>query len=201
MWPFDPLKMFGYDVIEADPPWSFGLYSEAGEKKSAQAQYATMPLPEIKALPVGHLARSNALLMLWATIPMLPDAIDTLRAWGATYKSHMVWRKVTPSGKVRWGTGYRTQSGHEIVLLGCFGQMQLHDRFPSIFDGLAREHSRKPEEFYRLVEDKTGALNRCCLFSRENRPGFDSWGNELGKFDPPPLPDTSLATAVASLEG
>lgn len=182
-FPFEPLRMFGYDVIEADPPWQFELRSDKGEAKSAQAQYACMPLADIKRLPVGHLARLDALLLLWATIPMLPQAIDTMRAWGAEYKSHMVWRKVTKSGKIRWGTGYRTMSGHEIVLLGAFGQNQIHDRFPSIFDGIAREHSRKPEEFRQIVVSKTLGLERCSLFSRETLPGFSCWGNEATKFD------------------
>lgn len=182
-WPFGNLQTFGYDVIEADPPWQFDLRSEKGEAKSAQAQYQCMDLRAIQALPVGHLARAKGILLLWATIPMLPQAIDTMRAWGAEYKSHMVWRKVTKNGKVRWGTGYRAMSGHEIVLIGCFGAAQIHDRFPSIFDGIAREHSRKPDEFYRLVIERTLGLDRCSLFTRETRKGFDSWGDEQNKFD------------------
>jgi N6-adenosine-specific RNA methylase IME4 len=60
---------------------------------------------------------------------------------------------------------------------------QIHDAFPSLFDGVAREHSRKPEEFYRLVVERTLGLDRCSLFSRETRPGWDGWGNEATKFD------------------
>lgn len=199
-WPFEPLRMFGYDVIEADPPWTFDLYSEAGEEKSAQAHYSVLPLSAIKALPVGHLVRSNGILLLWATIPMLPEAIDTMRAWGAEYKSHIVWRKVTKNGKPRIGTGYRVRSMHEIVLLGAFGKAQIHQAFPSLFDGEGREHSRKPDEFYELVKAKTLGLARCSLFTRETRKGFDGWGLEATKFDPAPPVDPDLATAVASLE-
>jgi N6-adenosine-specific RNA methylase IME4 len=59
---------------------------------------------------------------------------------------------------------------------GRFGGQQRHAAFPSIFDGLAREHSRKPDEFYRIVLEKTPDIDRCDLFSRETRPGFDAWG-------------------------
>jgi len=59
----------------------------------------------------------------------------------------------------------------------------MHKAFPSVFDGLAREHSRKPDEFYRMVAERTPDQDRCDLFSRETRPGFDGWGREHGKFD------------------
>ena len=182
-FPFAPLRMFGYDVIEADPPWDFANYSEKGTGKGADPHYSVMDLDAIKALPVGHLARRDAVLLLWATIPMLPQGLDTMKAWGAEYKSHLIWRKTTKNGKIRWGTGYRAQCGHEIVLLGCFGAAQNHARFPSIFDGLAREHSRKPDEFYQLVVERTLGRDRCSLFTRETRAGFESWGNEATKFD------------------
>ena len=93
-------------------------------------------------------------------------------------------RKVTRNGKVRVGTGYRVRSCHEPVLLSSCGGRQTHKAFPSIFDGLAREHSRKPDAFYRMVMERTPDQERCDLFSRETRPGFDGWGREHGKFDP-----------------
>lgn len=201
-WPFDPLKMFGYDVIEADPPTEFTLYSEAGNKKSASAHYDTMTWGDLAAMPVGHLAKANAILLLWACAPTLPQSLDLMKRWGALYKTELIWRKVTKNGKPRMGPGYRARGLHEIVLVGVFGdEMQIHEPFPSLFDGVAREHSRKPNEFYDMVMKKTLGLSRCSLFSRESRPGFAGWGNEHGKFDPPPVTDQYLATAVASLEG
>lgn len=182
-WPFEPLRMFGYDVIEADPPWDFENYSDAGTVKGADPHYDVMNTCQIEAMRVGDLARDHSILLLWATIPMLPQGLDVMRAWGATYKSHMVWRKTTPKGKVRIGTGYRVRGMHEIALLGCFGSKQIHKAFPSLFDGVAREHSRKPQEFYDLIVDRTPGLTRCSLFSRETREGFDGWGNEATKFD------------------
>ncbi len=182
-WPFGTLKPFSYDVIVVDPPWDFENYSDAGTKKGADPHYDVMSLTDIKALPVGHLARQDAILLLWSTGAMLPQALDVLNAWGAKYLSQIIWRKVTKNAKIRVGTGYRVRSCHEPVLLASFGGRQQHKAFPSIFDGLAREHSRKPDEFYQIVLDRTPGLDRCDLFSRETRPGFDGWGNEHGKFD------------------
>jgi len=181
-WPFGDLRTFGYDVIVADPPWDFELYSENGNRKGAAPHYKLMSTPEIKALPVGHLARGDSLILLWGTSPHLPQCLDVLAGWGAVYKTMLVWRKVTRTGKVRWGTGYRARTGHEIILVGTIGN-PAHKPFPSIFDGVAREHSRKPDEFYEIVLRHCPHAFRCDLFARQSRPGFDAWGNEATKFD------------------
>jgi N6-adenosine-specific RNA methylase IME4 len=182
-WPFGALRPFSYDVIVVDPPWRFVTHSIAGTRKGADPHYDVMALADIMSLPVGHLARQDAILLLWSTGAMLPQALEVLDAWGAKYLSQIVWRKVTKNGKVRIGTGYRVRTSHEPVLLANFGGRQTHKAFPSIFDGLAREHSRKPDEFYRMVAERTPDQDRCDLFSRQTRPGFDGWGREHGKFD------------------
>jgi len=113
---------------------------------------------------------------------MLPQALAVLAAWGATYKSELVWRKVYRSGKQRIGTGYRVRTMHEPIVVGAFGR-PVHKALPSLFDGVAREHSRKPDEFYQLLRAATPAGARCDLFSRETRAGFTGWGDEATKFD------------------
>jgi len=182
-WPFGTLRPFSYDVMVVDPPWDFVNRSPAGTRKGADPHYDVMALADIKALPVGDLARPDAIVLLWSTGAMLPQALSVLDAWGAKYLSQIIWRKVTRNGKVRVGTGYRVRTSHEPVLLASFGGRQTHRAFPSIFDGLAREHSRKPDAFYRMVAERTPDQDRCDLFSRETRPGFDGWGREHGKFD------------------
>lgn len=179
-WPFGAMPMFGYDVIDADPPWFFELYDVVtGGKKSAHAQYECMSLDEIKALPVGQLAGSNCLLTLWTTGWAMArgDALDVCRAWGATPISEIVWRKTFASGKPAMGPGYRVRTMHEPILLATFGNPE-HKPFPSSFDGVRREHSRKPDEWYEmLVKHTPSALRRACLFSAgRDRPGFDCWG-------------------------
>jgi N6-adenosine-specific RNA methylase IME4 len=197
-----------------DPPTEFTLRSEAGNAKSASAKYKTMPWPAIEALPVGHLAKANAIFLLWGCPPTLPQSLRLLERLGARYKTELVWRKVTINGKPRGGTGYRAQGYHESVLMGVFGdERQIHDRFPGMFDGvedprdglmfegLAREHSRKPDEFYKLVQEKTPGAYRCDLFSRATHPGFDGWGDQHGMFDDMPMADPEQrAIAAASLD-
>lgn len=182
-WPFEGLAPLSYDVIVADPPWRFRTWSETNQAKSASRHYALMMTDEIEALPVANLAQRDCILLLWATAPMLPQALRVMGAWGFTYKSQMAWRKTTPAGKVRMGTGYWARSMHEPVLIGSIGKPGKFSAFPSLFDGVAREHSRKPEEFYALVNKHTSGLRRADLFSRVTRSGFDAWGNETGKFD------------------
>lgn len=181
-WPFGDLLPLSFDVIAADNPWPFALYSDAGNEKSASAQYETMSIEEIAALPVGQLARGDCLLLMWATGAILPDALMVMAAWGFTFKSEMVWRKTTRHGKVRVGTGYRVRSMHEPVLIGTMGN-PLHKPFPSVFDGLAREHSRKPDSFFSMVERHTPTAFRLDLFSRQTRPGWAAFGRESTKFD------------------
>mgnify|MGYP001612675063 CR=1 FL=1 len=184
-WPFEPLSHFGFDVIVADPPWLFELYSEEGEEKSAAAHYSLMSIDKIKALPVGHLARADCLLLLWTTgwAMATGQAQAVSVAWGFKPITEIVWRKTTTAGKVRMGPGYRARTMHEPILLCTLGK-PIHKPFPSLFDGVAREHSRKPEEFYDMVLRCTeNALRRADLFSRATHDGFSGWGNEHGKFD------------------
>jgi len=183
-WPFANLNMFGYDVIVVDPPTRFELYSEKGNRKSASAHYSTMSWEAIAALPVGHLARANAILLLWACPPTLDKSFDLLRSWGALYKTELIWDKRTKGGKRRMGPGYRSRGMHESILLGVFAnERQIHAPFYGAIEGIAREHSRKPETFYEQVIDRTPGLSRCDLFGRQSRAGFDVWGNEATKFD------------------
>jgi N6-adenosine-specific RNA methylase IME4 len=187
IWRFAPLAVRAYDVLVIDPPWHFNTWSLAGQtSKSASKQYRTMPLAEIMALPVRELLKADAIVYLWATGAMLPHALATLRAWGIVYKTSFVWRKVTRNGKVRWGTGRWAQSGHELVLLGVVGRPRCF-LLPSIFDGIAREHSRKPDEFYDIIAKKTPGLRRADVFAREKRQGWDCWGDEVGKFSSAPM--------------
>lgn len=187
-WPFGCLQPFGFDLLMVDPPWSFALRSARGEAKSPQAQYACMSLDAIKALPVAQLARGDALLWLWATNPMLPQALDVMAAWGFTFSTAGTWVKTTSGGKLAFGTGYVLRSASEPFLIGKFGRPVTGRAVRSVILAPAREHSRKPAEAYAAAEAlMPGALRRADLFSRESRPGWDAWGNEAGRFDAPAL--------------
>ncbi|WP_227439210.1 MT-A70 family methyltransferase [Methylobacterium sp. W2] len=188
MWPFGALPPFGFDMLMVDPPWSFALRSDKGEAKSAQAQYACMTLDEIKALPVAQLARGDAFLWLWATNPMLPQALAVMAAWGFTFTTSGTWVKTTTGGKIAFGTGYVLRCASEPFMIGKFGQPHAGRSVRSVIMAPIREHSRKPDEAYAAAEAlMPSALRRADLFSRESRPGWTAWGNETGHFDEPAL--------------
>jgi N6-adenosine-specific RNA methylase IME4 len=180
---FAPLAAHSYDVVVIDPPWPFKTRSPKGQRKSPSMQYRVMTLAEIMELPVRELLKDDAVVYLWTTGPLLDEAIATLKAWGITYAAHFAWRKVSDNGKMQWGTGYWARSCHETVLLGTVGKPRCFG-LPSCFDGVRREHSRKPEEFYHMITNRTPGLRRADLFARERREGWDAWGDEVEKFSP-----------------
>ena len=181
-WPWGPLAPSGYGLIMADPPWRFDLYSARGEAKSAQAQYATMSLGEIAALPVAELAAPDCVLWLWATAPMLPVQIEVAARWGFEFKTSGVWVKQTVNGRLAFGTGYLLRSAHEPFVIATRGNPKTSRAVRSVVVGEAREHSRKPEAAFRAAEVLVPDVARVELFSRQARPGWDNWGDEAGKF-------------------
>jgi len=185
-WFFDPLPVHSYDLIAIDPPWPFKTWSQAGQDKSASKHYRVMTLADIKALPVRKLLKDNAVVLLWTTGAMLSQGVAVMEAWGITFKTELAWPKVTRNGKVRMGCGFWARSMHEPVLLGTVGKPgKFFTRaLLSCFDGIAREHSRKPDEFYRIITERTPGRRRADLFAREKREGWDAWGDEVEKFSP-----------------
>lgn len=179
-----PLPL-SFDLIMADPPWNFSNWSDKGTVKNASNQYACMDLDAIKALPVGQLAAPSCVLWLWATNPMLPEAFDTLKAWGFTYKTAGHWSKKTRHGKQAFGTGYLLRCAGEPFLIGTIGNPKTARNVRSVIEGPIREHSRKPDEAYAAAEQLIPDARRADLFARQSRPGWVSWGNEADKFDGP----------------
>jgi len=182
-WRFAPLMAHSYDLVVLDPPWPFVTWSAAGQGKSGSKHYRIMTLADIKELPVRGLLKDDAVILLWSTGAMLAQAIAVMEAWGLAFKTEIVWRKVTRNGKVRWGCGFWARTMHEPLLLGTVGKPTKFT-LPSCIDGIAREHSRKPQEFYNMIKERTPGLRRADLFARENRDGWDCWGDEVGKFPP-----------------
>jgi N6-adenosine-specific RNA methylase IME4 len=180
---FHPLPARSYDLIVVDPPWPFKTWSQAGQRKSASMHYRVMTLADIMMLPVRQLLKDDGVVLLWATGAMLDQAVAVMQAWGITFKTEIAWRKVTRNGKVRMGCGFWARTMHEPVLVGTVGKpRKFVPVLPSCFDGIAREHSRKPDEFYQMIAVRTPGLRRADLFARERREGWDAWGDELEKF-------------------
>ena len=185
-WPWPGLQPRAYRTILADPPWYFRLHSEAGENKSPQNHYACMDLAAIAALPVAQLAHpAGCALVMWATAPMLPAALNVLQAWGFTFKTAGAWAKRSSSdGAWAFGTGYLYRSAMEPWLVGTIGHVSpLNRSTRNLLVAATREHSRKPDAM-RLDLQALFPGPRCELFAREAAPGWDAWGNETEKFNP-----------------
>lgn len=173
-----------YDLLVADPPWKFLTRSDKGKlKKSAECHYRTMTLEEIKALPIARLAAPNCALMLWGTAPMIVQQLEVMAAWGFVYKSQGMWHKLTKSGKTSFGTGFRIRNSHEPFIIGVRGNPKNTKAERSVIMAKTREHSRKPEEFYRMAERWMPGARRLDIFGRELRPGWDVMGDEGDKFE------------------
>ncbi len=178
-----------YGVILADPEWRFEPYSrETGMDRAADNHYPTSDLDAIMARPVGDIAAPDCALFLWATVPMLPQALRVMEAWGFAYVSHIVWRKaaapaLSPNrhGGLVLGTGYWFRNGHELLLLGTRGQVPAPapgDQWPSMFDAPPMRHSQKPAKAYDLIEAYFPSLPKIELNARARRDGWDAWGLE-----------------------
>lgn len=182
-WPWGAVAPMSADLIMADPPWRFELFSAKGEGKSAQAHYRTMTTRDIERMPVWELAAPDCLLWLWCTWPMLPEALGVLRAWQFGYVTGGAWHKTTRRGRTAFGTGYRLRSACEPFLIGIRGEPHTTRSVRNLVEGEAREHSRKPEAAYAAAEALMPGARRLELFSRTDRPGWQAWGDETGKFD------------------
>jgi N6-adenosine-specific RNA methylase IME4 len=164
-----------YSVIYADPPWRFEPYSRVtGMDRAPDNHYETMDLAAIKAMPVP--AAPDCVLFLWATQPMLPQALEVMQAWAFTYVSHLVWEKD------RIGLGYWSRNAHELLLIGTRGDVPAPlpgTQVESIVQAPRSEHSAKPAVFAGIIEQMFPDVPRLELFARVARPGWDVWGAEV----------------------
>jgi N6-adenosine-specific RNA methylase IME4 len=173
----DPGKMppGKFRVILADVAWRFELWDQmSGGGHAADNHYPTMTLDQIKALKLP--AADSAVLFLWATGAMMPQALEVMAAWGFAYKSQIVW------AKPRAGTGYWVRSKHELLLIGTRGDIPAPapgDQPASIIEAPLGRHSEKPEVFYEIIEKMFPTWRKLELFARRKRPGWEVWGNEV----------------------
>jgi N6-adenosine-specific RNA methylase IME4 len=172
-----------YGCILADPPWAFRTYSAKGEGKSASRHYSVMTLGALKALPVASLAAPDCALLVWATFPLLPEALEVISAWGFTFKGNgFLWAKQSTTGRTwHFGCGYGTRKNTEPCLLATRGSPRRLPTGASVRELVVaprREHSRKPDE----VRDQIRLLfpgPYLELFARERADGWHAWGNEV----------------------
>lgn len=169
------IKPAAYSVIYADPPWRFEPWSRTtGMSRAADNHYPTMTLDEIKTTPVP--AAKDAVLFLWATCPMLPQALDVMSCWGFHYKSHCVWLKS------RMGTGYWFRNKHELLLLGTRGNFRapkMGTQPLSVIIAPQTRHSEKPVEAAAMIERMFPNARRLEMFARRRLDGWDAWGDDV----------------------
>jgi len=171
-----------YSTILADPPWQFqNRTGKVAPEHRRLLRYPTMELNEVLGLPVSKLAAAKSHLYLWVPNALLPEGLKVMEAWGFTYKSNLVWYKIRkdggPDGR---GVGFYFRNVTEVLLFGVRGSMrtlQPGRTQVNILSTRKREHSRKPDEVYGLIEAcSPGPYLE--LFARFPRSGWDQWGNE-----------------------
>ena len=174
-----------YGAILADPPWRFANRSgKVAPEHKRLRRYSTLSLDEIKKIPVPKISEKSSHLYLWVPNALLLEGLEVMKAWGFTYKTNIIWHKVrkdgAPDGR---GVGFYFRNTTEIVLFGVRGSrrtLQPGRRQVNIIRTQKREHSRKPDELYRVIEEcSPGPYLE--LFARSHRPGWAQWGDEIGE--------------------
>ena len=178
----------GCGTVLADPPWQFqNRTGKVAPEHKRLNRYGTLTLQDIKDIPVAAACDTNAHLYLWVPNALLPEGIAVLEAWGFKYKSNIVWHKIRkdggPDGR---GVGFYFRNTTELLLFGVRGSMRTLDpgrRQVNIIKTRKREHSRKPDEQYDLIEScSPGPYLE--LFARGSRDGWMSWGNQADDYEP-----------------
>lgn len=172
-----------FATILADPPWRFtNRTGKMAPEHRRLSRYGTMTLDEIAALPVAKFAADRAHLYLWVPNALLPEGLRVMEAWGFTYKSNIVWHKVRKDGGSDGrGVGFYFRNVTELVLFGIRGKdartLAPGRRQVNLIATRKREHSRKPDELYPIIE-ACSPEPRIELFARGVRKGWATWGDQ-----------------------
>ena len=178
-----------FSTVLADPPWQFvNRTGKMAPEHRRLSRYSTMTLPEICALPVGECVQETAHLYLWVPNALLPEGLSVMQAWGFRYKSNIVWHKLRKDGGSDGrGVGFYFRNVTEILLFGVRGRNArtlAPGRTQVNYLGTRkREHSRKPDEQYPLIEScSPGPYLE--LFARGPRANWTVWGNQAEAYEP-----------------
>lgn len=188
----DFLKTVGkkkFHTVLADPPWQFkNRTGKVAPEHKRLNRYGTMTLDDICALPVAEVCEDPAHLYLWVPNALLPDGLRVMAAWGFEYKSNLVWHKIRkdggPDGR---GVGFYFRNVTELILFGVRGK-NARTLAPgrtqvNFLATQKREHSRKPDEQYKLIEEcSPGPFLE--MFARGSRPKWTTWGNQAEEYFP-----------------
>jgi N6-adenosine-specific RNA methylase IME4 len=182
--PWEEPRRFG--AILADPPWRFqNSTGKVAPEHRRLRRYATMTVPEIASMPVARLAADSSHLYLWCPNGMIAEALDVMRAWGFTYKTNLIWHKVRKDGGPdARGCGFYFRNVTEMVLFGVRGKnartLAPGRRQVNFIASRKREHSRKPDELYDIIE-ACSPSPWLELFARGRRSDkWTAWGDQAG---------------------
>lgn len=212
---FEKLTGQTFGTIMADPPWQFtNKTGKVAPEHKRLNRYPTMTLADIMAMPVAALADDPAHLYLWVPNALLPDGLAVMKAWGFDYKSNIIWEKIRkdggPDGR---GVGFYFRNVTEILLFGVRGKaartlapgrsqvnfIEAAEPDGDLMKTRKREHSRKPDEQYRIIEScSRGPFLE--LFARGERPGWTVWGNQADDSYKPTWRTYSFNSSVAAAE-
>ena len=176
-----------FSTILADPPWQFNNRTgKVAPEHRRLSRYSTLPLDQIAAIPVSSAAAECAHLYLWVPNALLPEGLAVMKSWGFEYKTNIVWHKVRKDGEPDGrGVGFYFRNTTEILLFGTRGRMRTLDpgrRQVNIIKSMKQEHSRKPEEQYRIITDcSPGPYLE--LFARGRRKGWTLWGDQSEEYE------------------
>jgi N6-adenosine-specific RNA methylase IME4 len=188
----DLLKAVGrrkFYTVLADPPWQFqNRTGKMAPEHRRLSRYSTMSLQDIKDLPVEAIVKDTAHLYLWVPNALLAEGMQVMEHWGFTYKTNLIWYKIRKDGGPdRRGVGFYFRNVTEMILFGVRGKnvrtLQPGRSQENIISSRKREHSRKPDEQYDLIESCSPGP-RIELFARGPRKGWFVWGNQSDEYSP-----------------
>ena len=176
-----------YNIIYADPPWTFKTYSNKGKEKSPENHYKCMTIEDIYNLPINEIADKDCILFLWVTFPLLQEGLETIKKWGFKYKSlgfNWIKRNKKSTSTLFWGLGYWTRQNSEVCLIATKGKpKRVSKAVHSVVDAPIQEHSKKPSIVRDRIVQLCGDLPRIELFARETTEGWDCLGNAIDGID------------------
>lgn len=178
-----------FRTVLADPPWQFqNRTGKMAPEHKRLSRYSTMTLDDIMELPVASVVEEPAHLYLWVPNALLPEGLQTMKAWGFNYKSNIVWHKIRkdggPDGR---GVGFYFRNVTELLLFGVKGKnartLAAGRRQVNFIATQKREHSRKPDEIFPIIEACSSG-SYLELFARGKRDGWTVWGNQSEEYEP-----------------
>jgi N6-adenosine-specific RNA methylase IME4 len=177
-----------FGTILADPPWRFANRTgKMAPEHRRLSRYSTLTVAEISAIPVAQAAAEKSHLYLWVPNALLTEGLAVMKAWGFEYKTNLIWHKIRkdggPDGR---GVGFYFRNTTELVLFGIRGKLRTLPpgrRQVNIIRSEKREHSRKPDDLYRIIEAcSPGPYLE--LFARGQRENWTQWGNQVEDYEP-----------------